>query len=42
MTKSVAPHSTVTIKTHEMQYNQAEHHTEEKELEQDETWFYVI
>ena len=41
VTKSIAPHSTVTIKTHEMVLG-AKNKPEEKELEQDSTWFYVI
>ncbi len=43
VTKSVDPYTTVTIKTHEMVVDYKKHvKTEEKELEQDESWFYVI
>ncbi len=43
VTRSVEPYTTVTIKTHEMVVDKKNHRKkEEKELEQDETWFYVI
>lgn len=43
VTSSVDPHTTVTIKTHEMVYDSKSHKAkEEKELEQDAAWFYVI
>ena len=43
VTKSVAPHSTVTVKTHEMILDaDGKHPLEEKDMEQDATWFYVI
>ncbi|HAT83194.1 serine O-acetyltransferase [Eubacterium pyruvativorans] len=42
VTKSVEPHTTVTIKTHEMVYDSEGKKTkEDRELEQD-AWFYVI
>lgn len=43
VTKSVEPYTTVTIKTHEMVVDKKDHKKkEEKELEQDDSWFYVI